>query len=42
MPYDVAADGSRFLMAREAAGDQQRPSRMILVQNWEAGLAKTP
>ena len=42
MPYDVAADGSRFLMAREAAGDEQRPSRMILVQNWEAGLPKAP
>jgi len=42
MPYDVAADGSRFLMARDVAGGETRPARMILVQNWEAGLAKTP
>jgi dipeptidyl aminopeptidase/acylaminoacyl peptidase len=42
MPYDVTPDGSRFLMAREAAGGEKRPGRMILVQNWEAGLAKTP
>ena len=38
MPYDVAPDGSRFLMAREAAGGEKRAGRMILVQNWEAGL----
>jgi serine/threonine-protein kinase len=42
MPYDVASDGSRFLMARDVAGGEARPDRMILVQNWEAGLAKTP
>jgi serine/threonine-protein kinase len=36
MPYDVTADGQRFLMAREAIGSEPRSSRMVLVQNWEA------
>jgi hypothetical protein len=36
MPYDVTADGKRFLMARESKGADTRPARMVLVQNWEA------
>jgi len=40
MPYDISADGTRFLMVRENSGTVGRPKRMVLVQNWETGLAK--
>jgi len=40
MPYDVTADGKRFLMAREAGGPAVRPRRMVLVQNWDSALEK--
>ena len=40
MPYDVAPDGTRFLMAREATGADTKPARMVLVQNWEAEFGK--
>jgi eukaryotic-like serine/threonine-protein kinase len=39
MPYDVTADGTRFLMVREAAGHDAKPRRMVLVQHWETELA---
>jgi hypothetical protein len=38
MSYDPVSDGSRFVMVREHAGGDARPRRMVLVQNWEAGL----
>jgi Tol biopolymer transport system component len=40
MPFDIGADGQRFLMVREAPGGDAKPNRMVLVQNWAAGMAK--
>ena len=40
MPYDVAADGQRFLMIRESIDTDAPPRRMVLVQNWEAEFAE--
>jgi dipeptidyl aminopeptidase/acylaminoacyl peptidase len=36
--YDVAADGKRFIMARPVAPAPGEGSRLVLVQNWRAGL----
>lgn len=35
----LSPDGRRFLVARDANPENGRPSRMVLVQNWEAALA---
>ena len=40
MPFDVTADGQRFLMVRDAVTREARPRRIVLVQNWEAELAR--
>jgi hypothetical protein len=32
--YDVAGDGSRFLMMREVERPPETPAQMIVVQNW--------
>ena len=32
--YDVSADGERFLMIKEGAGEEAPPAELILVQNW--------
>jgi hypothetical protein len=37
-PYDVSADGQRFLVA--TLREQQSPVPMTLVQNWTALLKK--
>jgi len=42
MSYDLPPDGERLLAVREASGTAGRAQRMILVQNWESGLAKQP
>jgi hypothetical protein len=38
--FAVNPDGQRFLITRPALQASTRPARMILVQNWEAGLAR--
>ena len=32
--YDVHPNGERFLMIKEAAGDETPPAELILVLNW--------
>jgi Tol biopolymer transport system component len=36
--FDVAADGARFLFIRPVGGASAAARRLVLVQNWEAGL----
>ena len=38
--YAVDADGRRFLVARAVPGAAESDARMVLVQNWEAALAR--
>jgi Tol biopolymer transport system component len=38
--FDVTADGRRFLFVRPAGRTGGAPQRMVLVQNWRAGLEK--
>lgn len=38
--YDVAADGQRFLITREAPETGNGTGRMVIVQNWESEFSK--
>jgi hypothetical protein len=38
LPYDVTADGQRFLV--NAAADQSRASSITIITNWTAGLKR--
>lgn len=38
-PYDVSADGQRFLVEQPASA-QQGPAPLTVVLNWQAGLKK--
>jgi hypothetical protein len=39
-PYDVTADGQRFLVWQASTAGEQGPAPLTVVLNWQAGLKK--